>query len=198
MTRLHSFSESLRRSQAYEDAPWWFEVYRRAFPDLKAAVSVRADGWAQRGGIDRVLTLGCGKTLTVNEKVREKVYQDILLERFSDEAAKAPGWIQKKLACDYIAYAFVPITTCYLLPTLTLQRAWQMHGRKWISEYRPIRAHNERYVTLSVGVPIEVLFKAINDAMRVCWDDAPAKPTYNKAIEDVDDLPLFARRKAAE
>ena len=62
---------------------WWTDVYRGAFPDLLSMTNVRKDGWAQRGGIDRVLTLSSGKTITVDEKVREKVWPDILLERWS-------------------------------------------------------------------------------------------------------------------
>jgi hypothetical protein len=43
---------------------------------------------AQRGGIDRILTLECGRTYTVDEKVRMEDWPDILLERWSDEARR--------------------------------------------------------------------------------------------------------------
>lgn len=166
---VHDFSESLIKSQAQADAPWWIDVYRAAFPGLQAAVNVREDGWAQRGGIDRVLTLKSGRVVTVDEKVREQDWPDILLERWSDEARQSPGWVQKSLACDYIAYAFVPSGTCYLLPTLTLQRAWRMFGRQWAEQYQTVRAQNRGYVTASVAVPIPVLMEALKDAMTVCW-----------------------------
>ena len=51
--REHSFSQSLALSEQYDEAGWWLDVYRRALPRLASAVSVRDDGWAQRGGIDR-------------------------------------------------------------------------------------------------------------------------------------------------
>lgn len=51
-------------------------------------VSVRDDGWAQRGGIDRVITLACGRTIKIDEKVRKEDWPDILLERWSDEQRK--------------------------------------------------------------------------------------------------------------
>lgn len=179
---IHDFKESLERSNAYVNAPWWTEVYRRAFGHLSvsAIVSVRNDGWAQRGGIDRVITLASGKTITVDEKVREKDWPDILLERWSDEARKIPGWIQKPLACDYLAYAFVPSRRCYLLPMLTLQRAWRSNGREWCQQYQTKRADNGHYVTASIPVPIDVLFAAVSDAMRIEWADA-----------DADQLALF-------
>lgn len=166
---VHSFDESLAKSQAMEDAPWWSEVYHQAFPGLVSMVSVRQDGWAQRGGIDRVLTLKSGKTLTVDEKVREKDWPDILLERWSNKAKKVPGWIQKDLACDYIAYAFIPSKTCYLLPFQGLRRAWLLNGREWVERFPNINAQNQTYVTESIAVPIPELFRALSDAMEVSW-----------------------------
>jgi len=114
------------------------------------AVSIREDGWAQRGGIDRVLTLQCGRTYTVDEKVRTENWPDILLEQWSDEERRIPGWIQKPLACDFIAYAYAPAETCYLLPVVRLQRAWRQRGREWI----PTRRINS-----ATGRPISACFK---------------------------------------
>lgn len=165
--RIHDFAASLALSESYADAPWWLDIYRRAFPNLMTAVSVRNDGWAQRGGIDRVLTLACGRTYTVDEKVRANDWPDILLEQWSDEARRAPGWIQKPLACDFIAYAFVPSRRCYLLPVVPLQRAWRMQGKRWIRSYGQRRARNPGYISASVPVPIEVLLPAIAEAMLV-------------------------------
>lgn len=158
---VHNFDQSLALSNEYVDAAWWHDVYRRAFPDLRSAVSVRADGWAQRGGIDRVLTLASGKTLSVDEKVRAEDWPDILLEYWSDRDRKTPGWVAKDLACDFIAYAFVPSQTCYLLPFQTLRSAWRAHHR--------VEAVNSRYVTVSVAVPIAELMAALSDALRVSW-----------------------------
>lgn len=183
---IHDFAESLARSHNYANAPWWTEVYRIAFPSLRACVDIRDDGWAQRAGIDRQIVLACGRNITVDEKVREKDWPDIALERWSNEARKIPGWIQKPLLCDFIAYAFVPSQTCYLLPTLTLQRAWRLHGRDWCSRYPEIRANNSTYTTVSVGVPIDVLFQALSDAMRVVWSnvDYDADDDFAKSLDE--------------
>lgn len=168
--RVHSFEESLALSAQYADAPWWFDVYRQAFPSLASAASVRADGWAQRGGIDRVLTLKSGKTLTVDEKVREKDWPDFLLERWSDRDRKVKGWIQKDLACDFIAYAFAESCTCYLLPFQTLRLAWIKNGREWIDKYQPpILARNRTYTTESIAVPRDVLLAALTNSMTIRW-----------------------------
>lgn len=173
---VHNFRESLERSHAHSDATWWLEIYRQAFPGLASAVNVRQDGWAQRGGIDRILTLSTGRVIYVDEKVREKDYGDILLERWSDEAAKSPGWVQKPLACEFIAYAIAPSSTCYLLPVLTLQRAWRLHGLDWINAYPEKRANNGRYVTISHAIPVSVLMGALADAICVEWREPKYDP----------------------
>lgn len=162
---IHDFRTSLALSESFSDAPWWQDLYRKAFPTLRSAVSVRADGWAQRGGIDRVITLACGRVFTVDEKVRTNDWPDILLERWSDEGRGKPGWIQKPLACDFIAYAFAPSRRCYLLPVVPLQRAWRLNGRNWIANYGERRAVNQGYRSSNVPVPIETLMAAIAAAM---------------------------------
>lgn len=172
----HNFATSLALSKEQEDSPWWMEIYARAFPGYMAAVSVRNDGWAQRGGIDRVVTLKSGKTVTVDEKVRLQDWPDIALERWSDKARRVPGWVQKDLACDFIAYAFVPSQRCYLFPFLTLRRAWNLEGKRWceLAEaeqggFHVILAKNEGYVTESIAVPIEILLASIRQAMVIDW-----------------------------
>lgn len=114
-----------------------------------------------------MLTLACGRTYTVDEKVRAHDWPDILLEQWSDEERRHPGWVQKPLACDFIAYAFAPSRRCYLLPVALLQRAWRMQGRAWLVRYGQRRALNPGYVTASVPVPVGVLMHAMIDAMMV-------------------------------
>ena len=163
--KVHSFSESLALSEGYADASWWLDLYRKAFPTLSSAVCIRNDGWAQRGGIDRILTLECGRVFTVDEKVRTSEWPDILLERWSDEAGRKPGWVQKPLACDFIAYAFAPSRRCFLLPVTPLQRAWRLNGKHWISTFGERKARNVGYVSTNVPVPIDTLMGAISAAM---------------------------------
>ncbi|WP_241659498.1 hypothetical protein [Sphingomonas glacialis] len=164
--RVHRFEDSHALAASY-GADWWIPIYRRAFPTLMSAVAIEQDGWAQRAGIDRLLTLACGRTFTVDEKIRTQDWPDVLLERWSDEKRKTPGWVQKPLACDFIAYAYAPAATCVLLPVPALQRAWRQHGRQWIGLYGQRRAQNRGYTTISVPVPRGVLMQAIVEAMFV-------------------------------
>jgi hypothetical protein len=112
-----------------------------------------------------VLTLACGRVFTVDEKVRSHDWPDILLEQWSDEARRSPGWVQKPLACDFIAYAFAPSRRCYLLPVAPLQRAWRLSGRQWIERFGHRRARNVDYVSSNVPVPIAELMAAMVRAM---------------------------------
>lgn len=176
MTTVHVFAESLDLSKRHADAPWWEPLYREAFPTLETMTCVREDGWAQRGGIDRVLVLADGSTLKVDEKVREEDWPDILLERWSDRDRQKPGWVQKDLTCDFIAYAFIPSQRCYLLPFRTLRRAWRLKGRAWVyyaenrmRGFKVVDAQNQGYVTQSVAVPTGELLDAVRDAMVVSW-----------------------------
>jgi hypothetical protein len=173
---LHDFQQSLELSHEYEDAPWWVQVYSKAFPGFNSMMSVRKDGWAQRGGIDRVVQLSSGKSVTIDEKVRSKDWDDIALERWSDREKRTPGWVQKDLACDFIAYAFVPTQRCFLLPFLTLRKAWQLEGRRWcemaaeeVGGFKVIEAKNKLYVTESIAVPTDILMASIRQAMVVSW-----------------------------
>lgn len=164
--RVHRFDESHSIAAQYGN-DWWIPIYRRAFPTLMSAVAVEQDGWAQRGGIDRLLTLACGRTYTVDEKIRTEDWPDVLLERWSNEGLRRPGWVQKPLAADFIAYAHAPAATCVLLPVPALQRAWRQHGRQWIGLYGQRRAQNQGYTSVSVPVPRGVLMQAIVEAMFV-------------------------------
>lgn len=168
---VHSFAESLALSQQQADNPIWDAVYRKAFPSFLTMACVRKDGWAQRGRIDRVITLESGRTITVDEKVRAKDYGDILLEYWSDEARGVRGWVAKDLACDYIAYAVLPSRVCYMLPFQALRRAWRDNCREWITAYGRIEAKNQGYVTVSVGVPAARVLRAISDAGIVRWGE---------------------------
>lgn len=166
------FQKDLAYSHSLSDEPFWRDVYREAFPGLQSMVCVRGDGWAQRGGIDRVLTLASGKTLTVDEKGRREDYQDILLEykHVYKNGRKTLGWVAKELACDYLAYALVPSKRVYLFPFQTLRRAWRLNGLQWIGQYFEAKSDNGPYTTHGICVPCDVLTKAVSDAMVVVWE----------------------------
>ncbi len=165
----HSFHESLKWSESMTDAPWWEIVYKKAWDDLESMVAVRDDGWAQRAGIDRVITLATGKVIKIDEKVRSQDYDDFFLEFLSSKEHNSPGWVNKPLDADYIAYAFVPSQKCYLLPVQELQRAWRADGERWKYEYGEIGVKNNGYTTVGTPVPRTILAKALLNSMVIDW-----------------------------
>jgi len=171
---MNDFKEDLEFSNSHEMSSWWDDCYRKAFPTMSACVSIRSDGWAQRGGIDRRIVLSCGRTITIDEKVRRKDYGDVLLEIWSDLEKKTPGWAIKPLACDYIAYAISPINKCYLFPTLNLQIALQNNKNDWhqfsIKEMNGFSykdAKNNGWITRNMSVPTEILLDAIKNSIII-------------------------------
>lgn len=170
MQQPHNFIERLSFSERASDESFWLSVYRKAFPGMVNHMPCPGDNETQRAGIDRLILLNNGRVLRIDEKKREKVYPDILLEYISVDTTGAPGWIEKNLAIDYLAYAFMPTQRVYLLDWLTLRRAWVANRDNWKRTYRRISAQNIGYKTWSVAVPIVVLQQAMTIASVVQLD----------------------------
>lgn len=172
---VHDFREDLQFSHDASDYSFWLDCYRLAFPSLVGCHDHRADSDQQRLGIDRTLVLDNGKVIYIDEKIRREHYTnqspqgDILLEEWSDVDRRIPGWVTKRLWSDYIAYAILPIQTCYLLPVLQLQEAWRRFEQRWKGSYRKCAAQNKGYTTVGWAVPIPVLYGAIGGCLRVKW-----------------------------
>lgn len=166
-TAVHDFKERLAFSQSTRNEDFWLACYKVAFPDNVGCFPTVDDSESQRKGVDRLIHMATGKTLYIDEKVRETYYPDILLEYVSSSTTNSPGWVEKQLLIDYLAYAFLPTRTVYLLPWLSLQRAWRENKGHWLKKYGTIRAHNRTYDTLCCPVPTNTLFPALNRAMRV-------------------------------
>lgn len=163
----NEFRRDLAYSQRMGDAEFWDKIYRKAFPNLVNHMSCDGDFASQRMGIDRIIMLGNGQTLKIDEKKRRQDYSDILLEFVSNDATGAPGWMEKDLAIDYLAYAFMQSKRCYLFPWPLLRRAWLHLGQGWRDTY-PIKvAQNPGYKTLSVAVPIQVVRQSVSLAALI-------------------------------
>jgi len=173
---IHDFHERLEWSEAASDDPFWRAIYQKAFPGMVSMALCSGNTVSQRMGIDRVVVLSSGKVLRIDEKKRSTVYNDILLEYISVDTTGAPGWIEKDLMINYLAYAFMPIRRAYLFPWDMLRRAWLHYGDAWKRAYAPpVKAQNAGYKTWSIAVPTEVLRKAVSLATVIQLDgDVPA------------------------
>lgn len=160
---MYDFHERLSWSLAGAHEPFWQAVYKKAFPNL-SHTELCDDLAKQKQGVDRVLYLANGNVLYVDEKKRERDYPDILLEYVSADTYRTPGWMEKDLAMDYLAYAFMPSQRCYLFPWPILRRAWLLNKQAWIGSYKTVRGENRGYTTLSVAIPKLVLRQAVSQA----------------------------------
>ena len=158
---MNDFYEDLQYS--YEVESFWDSFYKKAFVDLERT-ELCNDLTLQRKGVDRFVYLKSGHVLTIDEKSRRKAYPDIALEFLSNDKTGSPGWINKQLVIDYLAYAFIPTGDVYLFPWEMLRRAWVEFGEIWKMTYGVIEAHNPDYNTLSVPVPIKVLRATVSTA----------------------------------
>lgn len=178
---MNDFNDCLAQSHAAADLPFWRECYRKAFPTMIAMHDHRQDGVHQRQGIDRSIILNNATCIWVDEKVRGvnrvtgKVYKDIALEEWSSVENQNPGWVVKSLFAHYIAYAIAPLGKCYMLPVLQLQQAWIINADEWKRKFPQIKAKNAHYTTISWGIPVPELFKAIGNCLRIQFDPIDIK-----------------------
>lgn len=176
---VNDFNECLKFSHKFEDHPVWSRVYKAAFPNIVGTVSYQQDGFWQREGVDRGIMLSTTKQILVDEKVRGRnkitgrVYDDILLEYKSTNTSA--GWVCKPLRADYIAYLIAPLGVCYMLPVIQMQNAWEKNKAEWFANaedrsnkgFQKVSAKNNGYTTLSLAVPVNVLFPAMGGQLRV-------------------------------
>ena len=180
---MNEFQECLEQSHKASDWAGWKALYESCFGQNITLTDHREDGWHQRAGIDRSIVFPNSKQLLIDEKVRGrnkktgKVYEDIALEYWSNLHRRIRGWVAKDLACDFIAYAILPLGKCYLLPFLQLRQAWKQNHKEWLAKYKYRDAENRGYVTRFCPVPARVVLAAISNVSVVqfepfdCIDD---------------------------
>lgn len=174
MTTIHDFNEQLRWSEAAGYEPFWDAVYKKAFPNIVNHMMTSGNTLGQRMGVDRVLYLSNNMTIAVDEKKRKGTYTDVLLEYISVDTTGAPGWMEKDLAIDYLAYAFIPTKQCYLYPWPLLRRVWLRYRDEWIAAgenkidgFVKVPGYNKKYTTWSVAVPMKVLHSALRNSIII-------------------------------
>jgi len=165
----------LARGENWSHLPWLVDKLKSFFPDYAGMTVIehrRNSEWAQAAGIDALITLRSSKTLSIDVKLRSSAYPDVLLEVVSNVERGKPGWIEKDLAMDYLAYGIEPTQTLYLFPFLQLQRAWRMNKADWIRTYglkttstggwggKPL------YTTQFCSVPVDVLKAAAGETLK--------------------------------
>jgi len=163
----HDFIKEKEWSEAQGDEPFWKAVYQKAFPNMVNMMPCPGNFASQRMGIDRIILLSNGKTISIDEKKRRETRKDILLEYLSNDQTRALGWIEKDLSIDYLAYAFMPAKTCYLFDWPILRLTWMRFKTDWLKLYTIPPARNNGYNTYNVAIPIHVLMGSVSNTRMI-------------------------------
>lgn len=168
---MNIFSDSYKFAEDGKHEQFWNDVYTTAFPNMTNHMHGKKEFCnSQIFGVDRIIYLENGKTITIDEKIRKVVRPDIALEFISNDKKNTIGWMDKDLSIDYLAYAFMPIKTAYLFDWRMLKRVWSYYKTIWIDEYFIAEAKNYDkngnylYTTKSVCVPLDIVTKKCNGA----------------------------------
>lgn len=164
---VHSFSTSLAKSMDPKITAALDRIYRHEFGQTIGIH--RYDGRSardlsvQRLGIDLAILLPDGQTLiTVEEKIRFRKFDDILVEIISNDRTQKPGWAFTFQA-DYLMYYRTPLPKHYgLYNRDPFKRTVAENIKTWKNRYQIITAKNEGYNTISVAIPIPVFDEVYN------------------------------------
>lgn len=189
--KINDFNECYEMAESGKCEPFWEEVYKRAFPNMTNQMrGKQSTCLSQQNGVDRIIFLENNKTINIDEKVRKETWNDIALEYISNDKKNTPGWMEKELFIDYLAYAFLPIKTAYLFDWRMLKRAWVFYKESWIKKYHKVKALNKTYTTISVAVPIEDLRNACSIAAIIRLDEKVDTKKITR-LKPVNQLDLF-------
>jgi len=188
---VHGFLEREVYSQRLSDEAGWQALYRRIWPDLIDAIPVAGGPSSlQRQGVDRVVRLPNGRSITIDEKKRDVDFGDMLVEvysrcswdpfceRLSDlPADRKIGWtLDPTKVCDYVAYAILPAAKVHMLPFDLLRRAarrrineWRLRPGAWPKVARSSGLHGGEWSTLNLAVPWDVLWAAMRAESESAW-----------------------------
>lgn len=166
--RRHSFIGSLEGTYRKSVRIRFETLYRRLYPDAARILWQDRDMEYQRAGIDAMIFLDSGRVVTVDEKLRQTDYGDMLIEVWSDYEKRFPGWaVDESKRTNFIAYAIKESGEAYWIPFAKLQRACETYLQFWIDRDQgyPHIAHNlecgRTWETYNVAVPWRLVADAI-------------------------------------
>lgn len=172
---MNDFVKQLEESHKH-DEDFWNHVYAKAFPNMEWHKACIAKCIGQKLGIDRVIYLKSGNILKLDEKLRYRDYGDVTLEYISNDKKQTPGWVEKNLKVDLIAYGILPKRTCYLMNWRELKLCWLFYKNQWLDQYKHIPANNENkitgeimYTTWSLAIPLEIIMKKIRYTQKITF-----------------------------
>jgi len=161
----HDFKKSLIKSKESSKDPIWDNLLQYFWPGCKRK-DYEDDLHMQKSGVDAIVMYN-NKPIWIDFKHRPpqpRSYDDILLEIWSNEGSRVPGWAVKEDKADYYLYLNETNGTCQILPAKEVRLALKKHLEVWKSRgYFQPRADNGSYITVSICVPLAVLDNACQE-----------------------------------
>ena len=162
---MNYFSKDFAWSNSEAVRLFWQGIYKAAFGALDT-IELVVDKQEQKKGVDVIVYLPDGQAIKVEEKIRRKNWDDIVLEVWSDKKRKIPGWAVKEQEANILAYGFFQGKYAHLFERQKLRTVFIENGRTWAKEFGTITAHNQGYDTVSIPVPIRVLQETMGKSMK--------------------------------
>lgn len=126
--------------------------WRKVFGSQVVGFEPTADGSAeQRAEVDRYVVMRDGRRIPVEEKVRFRPFTDDLLlelEHVHDDGRREPGWINRRMDCEYLGCMWVPSMAFVVVPSQMLKAYWDdVVQNHQIQSHQLIWARNDTYRT---------------------------------------------------
>lgn len=173
MSRGYGFNERLNYSNDKDICEDLNNFYKENFYiyGLEIESIETSPLYLQKHGIDKIIKLKDGTCFSVEEKIRENDYGDILLETWSVVEKGEKGWPYKILS-DYLLYYKSKNRKLYLIQTTLLKIVWSRNHKKWEKKYpkKSTFTKDRNYKTEFICVPEDVFFNEITDANYVNGD----------------------------
>lgn len=159
LNQMNNFYNQLKRSES--DTIWTLVSgsINYMYPNHTTIENV-TEQYKQDRGMDKIVITPAGN-VSFEHKIREKKYQDFLLEIISNDTKSTNGWIEKDLWCHYFMYGFQPTRETYTFLWSDLKQIWLMNRTDWIINYGVKEAQNRGYKTISVPVPFDTILNNI-------------------------------------
>lgn len=150
--------------------------------DLVKKILPVTDKKLQFEGVDKVLVLESGAIRRLEEKIRRKTYNDILVEivadnryasynsqtnEFKQEMHRGVGWGMKKYETDFLLYYFEDTDSGYLLSWKKVRQVLALNLQNWYQLAEKNKngfglkiAYNKDYHSINLAIPTQVFLNA--------------------------------------
>lgn len=150
--------------------------------DMVKKILPVTDRQLQFEGVDKILILESGAIRRLEEKIRRKSYNDILIEivadnryasynsltnEFKSEVFRGVGWGMKTYQTDFLLYYFEDTNSGYLFSWQKIRRLLNEYLQGWYQQAEKNKngfglkiAKNKEYSSINIAIPTHIFLNA--------------------------------------